>query len=477
NISERGTNFVNELSEGYNFGNYPANIHWDHLDMHGINYDQMWDSNQDGTLDSMTSCTACHDPHGNTSRPALTHDDLGIEYSTDANGDYGIINNSEYQNPGGDTYCNACHSTGSKYYRTPKNIMTDCINCHAPGDVNVSLFARHANLNTSDGLGVVSNFDCWTCHYQQDMNRSHVYLCDACHLGGGVVPVNDSSLIITGLKHGLNNCKDCHAPDTYHVSGTVGPRGRVENPGWGLISPVDYAGCNDCHYNYNGQDAPFHAPGKDHYNTGGKDNGSGCSFSCHGSPTDPHSVNVITGTWKPVVSVSLSNATVNAGEPVTLNATASDNMMQVELMRYQLRDSNGGIIIPWSELAPADGRFNSKSETGTVTINTTTLHGNYTVEVQAMAGAPRTTLTQRYYPDNGDWSNTQTTTLTVTRSGYIDAGGVDEQGYLWSAKRSGLLGSDRFDFGGTPETTVRFESDGDIVYRFGWLNQSAQYKV
>jgi hypothetical protein len=371
--------------------------------------------------------------------------------------------------------CLACHGD-------PHNVSlaggTDCVACHTPGDVNISLFARHANINTSDGVGVVSNFDCWTCHFERDMNRSHVYLCDSCHVNGsGVVPVNDSSLIITGFQHGLNDCKDCHAPDTYHVSGSVGPRGRVENPGWSLISPVDFAGCQDCHYNYNGQDVPFHAPGKDHYNTGGQNNGSDCGFSCHGSPTDPHSVNGIDGTLKPVVSLSLSNSTVNSSESVVLNATAVDNMMQVELIRYQLRDSAGSVVTSWSDLVPVDGRFDSKSETGTVTIDTSGLFGNYTVEVRAMAGAPRNVSTQRYYPDNGDWSTMQTAVFTVMRPGYIDTGSVNEEGYLWSARRSGLLGSDRYDFGGTPETTVAFESDGEIIYRFGWLNQSALYKV
>ncbi|NJD76963.1 MAG: hypothetical protein FIB08_07700, partial [Candidatus Methanoperedens sp.] len=164
--------------------------------------------------------------------------------------------------------CWTCHvSTGN----APKDFHSDtlqggggsdCIACHAPNDVNISKFARHANINTSDGTNNVTNNDCWTCHYQKDMNRSNVYLCDSCHKNSsGIVPVTDPALLVGNLQHGSNKCKDCHAPDTYHVQGTAGPRGRIENPGWPLIDGFKYAGCHDCHRTYNGLDEPFHGPG------------------------------------------------------------------------------------------------------------------------------------------------------------------------------------------------------------------------
>jgi len=234
NINKAGTNFINELFVGYNFGNYPANIHWDHLDMHGINYDQMWDSNRDGILDSMTGCTACHDPHGNSSGIALTRNDLGIEYGTDANGEYGILNKLEYLNQSGDVYCYGCHGYDSnfKYYRPLKNMMSDCISCHAQKDVNTSLFGRHANINTTDGAGVVSNSDCLACHYRQDMNRSNVYLCESCHINStGIVNITNASLIKSDFMHGNTACRTCHAPTGtgYHQKGSVGPLGTVES--------------------------------------------------------------------------------------------------------------------------------------------------------------------------------------------------------------------------------------------------------
>ena len=107
---------------------------------------------------------------------------------------------------------------------------TDCIACHNPADVNISLFGRHANINYTDGAGNTTNNDCWTCHYQKDMDRDHVHLCDSCHLNSsGIVHVTDPSLIKGDFMHGMTTCKVCHAPETYHLNGSVGPLGVVEN--------------------------------------------------------------------------------------------------------------------------------------------------------------------------------------------------------------------------------------------------------
>jgi len=132
--------------------------------------------------------------------------------------------------------CLICHrSTGSLEGRIHDISLlggggNDCISCHAPDDVNISKFARHANINTSDGPDKVTNNDCWTCHYQKDMDRSHVYLCDSCHTNSsGVVKITDLTLIKNDFMHGMTTCKGCHAPTSYHLSGNVGPLGLVEN--------------------------------------------------------------------------------------------------------------------------------------------------------------------------------------------------------------------------------------------------------
>ena len=81
---------------------------------------------------------------------------------------------------------------------------SDCILCHSLSDVNISIFASHADINVSDGPGNVTNFDCWTCHYKQNMNRGQVYLCESCHSNSsGVVNVTNPSLIKSDFMHGM----------------------------------------------------------------------------------------------------------------------------------------------------------------------------------------------------------------------------------------------------------------------------------
>ena len=107
----------------------------------------------------------------------------------------------------GGTDCIACHSTGCQYFL----IWTACKYQHKRGEGNVT------------------NNDCWTCHYQKDMYRSNVYLCESCHSNStGIVKVNDPSLIKSDFMHGMTTCRACHAPIGYHQKGTVGPLGAVE---------------------------------------------------------------------------------------------------------------------------------------------------------------------------------------------------------------------------------------------------------
>ena len=109
------TGFRNERTEGFNFGNAPANIHWDHLDMNQLT----WDSDGDGVADSKPTCVACHDPHGVRSfaaginYPAMTIADIGIVHGQDATGSYGEVSNTAYNQR-----CNSCHAAaGIRYYR------------------------------------------------------------------------------------------------------------------------------------------------------------------------------------------------------------------------------------------------------------------------------------------------------------------------------------------------------------------------
>ena len=258
-ISSIGTNFINIHDTGYHNGSryphigpdIPTNIHWNHLDAFGSsNYANggKFDSNLDGSKDSYQSCPACHNVHG-TNYPKMTRNDMKITYGSDLNGTFGYIGSDEYNRGGGDLYCSSCHTSGNtfKYYRNEINIFDDCVSCHIdgmPGDVNADAFSQgvHININTSgDGL---NNNDCWTCHYNRDMNRNNIRTCEDCHVSGISLP--EPAPVITTHLSGVTNysCTDCHSK-------------VIADPGEGIlnitshylkrpvISSINY--CDYCH--------------------------------------------------------------------------------------------------------------------------------------------------------------------------------------------------------------------------------------
>ena len=171
------------------------------------------DVDKDGTYD--VQCRTCHN----------TVHDVNVKKCTDCHTTAPIAHPtgepqfSQYTN----SQCLTCHGDPHKVTGGDS-----CIACHQ-NDVNISKFGRHENLNTSDGLGVVSDNDCWTCHRNKDMNVNNIYLCQSCHINSsGIVPVNDQSLLVPELSHGEQQCKSCHAPVKYHMNGTVGPKGLMD---------------------------------------------------------------------------------------------------------------------------------------------------------------------------------------------------------------------------------------------------------
>ncbi len=180
------------------------------------------DTNGDGTLD--IQCRMCHDS---------MHD---IVIKTCQNCHTTAPTNHPIRDPSFTQYtttqCLACHGDPHKVTLTGG---TDCIGCHATEpnmDVNISLFGLHGKINDSNGAGNVTNDDCWTCHYQKDMNRSNVYYCESCHSNAisPIVPIENGSLIMSDFMHDSTECRTCHAPigKGYHLKGTVGPLGTVE---------------------------------------------------------------------------------------------------------------------------------------------------------------------------------------------------------------------------------------------------------
>lgn len=117
------TGFRNMLAAGMNGGegDWPANIHWDHLaDINALYDGNFWDSDRDGSADSKAGCITCHDPHGapaanDVPTRRMTRQELQIEWGTDpVYGSYGAIGANAKQNAA----CTiVCHGNGVRYYR------------------------------------------------------------------------------------------------------------------------------------------------------------------------------------------------------------------------------------------------------------------------------------------------------------------------------------------------------------------------
>src|SRR5574341_1361786 len=222
-VSSIGTNFINTNLNGSHDGgpDVPTNIHWNHLDDFGSTRwgeGGMFDYNMSGNTTSYQSCPACHNVHG-TNYPKMTKNDLAIAYGSDGNGTYGYIGSDAFTSRGGDIYCGeGCHNSvpisNYKYYRNETNLFDDCISCHVdgvPDDVNKTTFGQgiHVNINTTNGTGLVNNSDCWTCHYQKDMNISNILTCANCHVQGAV----SNAPRVTSHKPEKTNktsCEECH---------------------------------------------------------------------------------------------------------------------------------------------------------------------------------------------------------------------------------------------------------------------------
>ena len=271
-VSSIGTNFINIRPEGkVNTIFWPANIHWDHLDDFGVIPSGKFDYNNSGTRNSYQSCPACHNVHG-TNYPKMTKNDLAITYGEDSFGSFGYAGNSNFTLPGGDIYCDGtCHSasTTEKYYRDEINLFEDCVSCHIDNVdnienislVNKTAFSHgvHVNISRIDGNGIVNNNDCWTCHFNKDMDRINISRCEDCHVTGKPLP-EPAPIIrthLSGVAITSYSCSDCHSK-------------VINNPGSGIvnvtshylkrptISSVNY--CDYCH----GPNAnsPFNATNK-----------------------------------------------------------------------------------------------------------------------------------------------------------------------------------------------------------------------
>ncbi len=329
-----------------------------------------------------------------------------------------------------------------------------CLTCHVAGGsaqrVNVSSgdLGMHVDLNLSDGAGNLSNGDCWVCHFgypqpgggthSYNVSRQNTYYCEDCHgpVKNATAIPNATTKVLTNFYHGKSyfdsaprykDCTICHAANDsrkdsngnrlkiYH---NQTPLGKVANPGWAGWSVGSVPGCNDCHQTKNSNDAPFHAPGKDHYVSAS----GGCTKNCHkdniiGNVHRQYlfgDIQKLYGITPPVIPSVTINSPVFAGVDVNITVHGQDNGNQIEAARYSVVNSSGAEVIGWTYMTPQDNKFKSRSEIAKGSINTSSLQsGNYTVYIQVMASGPRADQTKRAYPYNGAWSSVASTGFMV----------------------------------------------------------------
>ncbi|VVB86140.1 Cytochrome c7 c [uncultured archaeon] len=328
--------------------------------------------------------------------------------------------------------CYGCHGVNvpgteaQKLHNPTPTTTGGCIACHSNNAtryyVNKSLFALHANVNTTDGMNNVTDADCKTCHHGAAdgtmgmklgaANSSNTYFCQDCHTSAGTGPTHpsDPNLIKDGLSHGKTDCRWCHlAGDSqprplssqlrYHPNG---PRGTAAGKN-----------CLSCHVSANLPDPPFHAPGESHVS-----DLNACQ-ECH-SNADNHAVTPLTQNTPPLVSGLSVSTQITSGTPSQVQFTVSDPMLQIAAAQYQVTNSSG-IVFDWTNMT---GTFNSNSVTINANIDTSGLVGNYTVNVKGMKSAPRTDPSKPYYPLNGQWSSISNAQLNVIQPTGYDNGTV-----------------------------------------------------
>lgn len=156
------------------------------------------------TIGSGTNCADCHYKKDSVyNAMKLTFEARGLEIPPEItngswNGISGYFNHSLSSYT--DSQCQSCHNVGST---TVGEMMHNtsvggaggdtCIECHGTNytganpivtqtfvDIGAYNNSVHQNINTTP-INTLNNNDCWSCHYNKDMNRQNVRKCGYCH--------------------------------------------------------------------------------------------------------------------------------------------------------------------------------------------------------------------------------------------------------------------------------------------------------
>jgi hypothetical protein len=155
------------------------------------------------------------------------------------------------------------------FVNTGDAFFENCMSCHSgdtgsPGKypaINISVFGIHRDINTTDGVGNISEGDCSVCHY--DVSKMFdqgftvaTYTCEDCHISNirGIVPAD--RIVYNHIPNGSTNisltgssCGDCHNK-TAHLSRYSANASAAHyggNASFGLPPGASY--CAYCHAN------------------------------------------------------------------------------------------------------------------------------------------------------------------------------------------------------------------------------------
>lgn len=382
-----------------------------------------------------------------------------------------------------DSVCKQCHGSVAQSATSLKDFVHavsegtggGCISCHenytGSIGINVSSYGRHVNVNTTDGIGNLTDADCTTCHYDTSKMFDPgwsvaTYDCQDCHLNG--TPVNvPSDVKLTTFQHGSNDCKSCHVAggfnsNKYYHWNYSTPYGAVKEPGWPGWTSGKVVKCQDCHYSHSKRDEPFHAPGIGTYMaTMYTSCGGG---NCHGNG-QIHDTVTVPYLSPPIVTVSVSSQYAYVGDTITVTAEVIGYNVQIYNASYRLE--HNGVVVQQGQLTPDDGKFGGVDRRGfgyekfTLNIDTTGFEpGEYRIYItgEKDTGKTSTVFTTFTLSKGGvtpsptaynfgfeswtvgstpvSWTNTSATVFqSPPRSGNVSAGLTSSAtGYLESAK-------------------------------------------
>ncbi len=165
-----------------------------------------------------------------------------------------------------DSVCKVCHNNNLDAGATSLNFshnigITSCLACHQQDmgvypAINISLFGFHRNINTTDGVGNLSNSDCVECHYNVSMMFApgftvSTHTCEDCHLQGNLLSTAPKVFNHTNYSNIRVNasCFGCHSKtinlSKYNVNASAAHYGI--NVSFGI--PVGAQYCAYCHQN------------------------------------------------------------------------------------------------------------------------------------------------------------------------------------------------------------------------------------